>query len=342
MSLGNNMILASGAVIEPENVSVPVVTGTVETGQTLTGTDGAWNTSGNFTYQWQRGGGSSWSNIGGATSNSYTLTSSDNGEFVRCAVTLTNDAGTATAFTNTSNVKPGQATYTQTSGTYSWTCPGGVTSVSIMAIGKGGNGYSACNNVTAGTGGRGGALSYTNNYSVTPGTTYYIHIQAYQGAPHYANISGFSTSSTNNNTNAFVVAAQPGENGTGGGDASKGFGNTKYSGGTCYGNQGGGGGASGYSGNGGSQPSGTNHAETTGNGHVNGYFSSNYLVANTQLRGGTTSASANLIIGSATHPGANLTLDMGTTTMAWGNVYANNLRAFGDVEANYTLSLIHI
>ena len=85
-----------------------------------------------------------------------------------------------------------------------------------------------------------------------------------------------------------------------------------------------------------SQPSGTNHAETTGNGHVNGYFSSNYLVANTQLRGGTTSASANLIIGSATHPGANLTLDMGTTTMAWGNVYANNLRAFGDVEANYS------
>ena len=31
-----------------------------------------------------------------------------------------------------------------------------------------------------------------------------------------------------------------------------------------------------------SQPSGTNHAETTGNGHVNGYFSSNYLIANTR------------------------------------------------------------
>tara|TARA_R110000765_G_scaffold208437_2_gene313599 strand:- start:809 stop:1489 length:681 start_codon:yes stop_codon:yes gene_type:complete len=84
------------------------------------------------------------------------------------------------------------------------------------------------------------------------------------------------------------------------------------------------------------QPNGTNHAETTGNGHVNGYFSSNYLIANTQLRGGTTSASANLIISSATHPSANLTLDLGTTTKAWGNVYANNLRAFGDVEANYT------
>ena len=87
------------------------------------------------------------------------------------------------------------------------------------------------------------------------------------------------------------------------------------------------------------QPSGTNHAETTGNGHVNGYFSSNYLIANTQLRGGTTDTSANLIIGSATHPGANLTLDLGTALMAWGNVYCNNVRAFGDVEANYTSDL---
>ena len=85
-----------------------------------------------------------------------------------------------------------------------------------------------------------------------------------------------------------------------------------------------------------SQPSGTNHAETTGNGHVNGYFSSNYLIANTQLRGGTTDTSANLIISSATHPSANLTLDLGIATKAWGNVYCNNLRAFADVEANYT------
>ena len=37
-------------------------------------------------------------------------------------------------------------------------------------------------------------------------------------------------------------------------------------------------------------PNNTNHAETTGNGHVNGYFSSNYLIANTELRGGTTAA----------------------------------------------------
>ena len=370
MSLGNNMILASGAVIEPENVSIPVLTprdetftitvvnsggnkfyangqnslyvelyqgftytfdqsdasnvghelvlSTTEDGSQYTDgvsssgtpgqagaytqivvannapstlwikclyhagmgfstpvnaynnilytTDGSWNTSGDFTYQWQRGGGSSWTNIGSATSNSYTLTSSDNGQYVRCGVTLTNDAGTATAYTNTSNVKAGQETWTQTSGSYSWTCPGGVTSISIMSIAKGGNGYSACNNVTSGTGGRGGALSYTNNYSVTPGQTYYIHIQAYQGAPHYGNISGFSTSVTNNNTSAFVVAAEPGENGTGGGASNKGYGNTKHSGGTCYGNQGGGGGASGYSGDGGSQPSGTNVSGGAGSG----------------------------------------------------------------------------
>ena len=83
-------------------------------------------------------------------------------------------------------------------------------------------------------------------------------------------------------------------------------------------------------------PNNTNHAETTGNGHVNGYFSSNYLIANTELRGGTTAAAANLNISTNTHPTANLTLDLGSTTKAWGNVYANNLRAYGDVEANYS------
>ena len=84
------------------------------------------------------------------------------------------------------------------------------------------------------------------------------------------------------------------------------------------------------------QPSGTNHAETTGNGHVNGYFSSNYLVANTALRGGTTSTAGVLNISTNTAPTANLTLDLGSATKAWGNAYVNNLRAFGDVEANYT------
>ena len=57
------------------------------------------------------------------------------------------------------------------------------------------------------------------------------------------------------------------------------------------------------------------------------------------MRGGTTAAAANLNISTNTHPTANLTIDLGSTTKAWGNVYANNLRAFGDVEANYSSDL---
>lgn len=370
MSLGNNMILASGAVIEPENVSIPVLTprdetftitvvnsggnkfyangqnslyvqlyqgftykfdqsdasnsghplvfSTTEDGSNYTTgvsssgtpgqagaytqiivansapatlwikcnnhsgmgfstpvnafnnilytTDGAWNTSGDFTYQWQRGGGGSFSNIGSATSNSYTLTGSDDGQYVRCAVTLTNDAGTATAYTNLSNVKAGQYEYTGTSGTVGWTCPAGVTSVSIMAIGKGGSGYSVCNNVTSGTGGKGGALSYKNNYTVTPGTTYYLHMNSYISAPHYANVAGFSTSSGTSSISNFIVAAQPGENGTSGGDASKGVGDVKRNGGNAYGNLGSGAGAAGYSGDGGAMSNSSNSSGNAGSG----------------------------------------------------------------------------
>ena len=370
MSLGNNMILASGAVIEPENVSIPVLTprdetftitvvnsggnkfyangqnslyvqlyqgftykfdqsdasnsshplvfSTTEDGSNYTTgvsssgtpgqagaytqiivdnsapatlwikcsnhsgmgfstpvnafnnilytTDGAWNTSGDFTYQWQRGGGGSFSNIGSATSNSYTLTSSDDGQYIRCAVTLTNDAGTATAYTNLSNVKSGQYEYTGASGTIGWTCPAGVTSVSIMAIGAGGSGYSVCNNVTSGTGGRGGALSYKNNYTVTPGTTYYLHMRSYIGAPYHGNITGFSTSSGTSNTNDFIVGAEPGGNGTSGGEAYRGVGDTKRSGGNAYGNLGSGAGAAGYSGDGGSMTNSSNSSGNAGSG----------------------------------------------------------------------------
>jgi hypothetical protein len=84
------------------------------------------------------------------------------------------------------------------------------------------------------------------------------------------------------------------------------------------------------------QPNSTNHAETSGNGHVNGYFSSDTLIANTALRGGTTDTAGVLNISTNTAPSANLTLDLGSATMAWGNTYVNNLRAFGDVEASYT------
>ena len=64
-------------------------------------------------------------------------------------------------------VDPGEHVYT-TAGTHSWTCPAGVTSVSVVCVGTGGmpSGYQAS--------GAGGGLGWKNNISVTPGQSYTV------------------------------------------------------------------------------------------------------------------------------------------------------------------------
>ena len=70
--------------------SAPVVSGSWTTGSRLTTTNGVWNSSGTFTYQWQRStDNSTWSSITGATSSSYVLTSDDASNYVRVQVYLT-------------------------------------------------------------------------------------------------------------------------------------------------------------------------------------------------------------------------------------------------------------
>lgn len=56
-------------------------------------------------------------------------------------------------------------------GTYSWTVPNGVTSISVAAIGGGGG---SSQKPSGGTGGGGAQLKYVNNVSVTPGQVYSI------------------------------------------------------------------------------------------------------------------------------------------------------------------------
>ena len=84
----------------------------------------------------------------------------------------------------------GQQEYT-TAGTYTWTCPVGVTSVSVVCVGPGGNN------------GRGGSLRYVNNISVTPGTGYTV-------------VVGAAGSATNSSFNGTTVVANAGANGAGG------------------------------------------------------------------------------------------------------------------------------
>lgn len=133
----------------------------------------------------------------------------------------------------------GQQEYT-TPGTYSWTCPAGVTSVSVVCIGSG-HGKVDC----IGYGG-GGGLGYKNNMPVIEGNSYTVVVGARNtatGVP--AQDSYFMT---NNTSNTYPVGKGGGTNGVGalhyGDGGGNGGNNNVYSGGA-------GSGAGGYSGNGG-------------------------------------------------------------------------------------------
>ena len=112
---------------------------------------------------------------------------------------------------------PGSQSYT-TAGTYTWVAPAGVTSVSVVVVGNGDSGSAS---------GKGGYLSYINNYTVTPLSSYTVVIQA-------ANSSSLNSF----NGTSVVSASFTARTGTGGGNGG-------------IGNYNAGGGAGGYSGNGG-------------------------------------------------------------------------------------------
>jgi len=118
------------------------------------------------------------------------------------------------------NKANGQIVY-DTPGTYTWVCPTGVTSISLVLVGGGGgsDGW--------GGGGGGGALTYTNNLAVTVGTSYTLNVGA--GGDSFA-----QGGNTWFNTTAYI-SANGGKSGVGGN------GNVG----------GGGGGAGGYTGAGG-------------------------------------------------------------------------------------------
>jgi hypothetical protein len=74
----------------PVNTVAPAITGTFNTGQTLTVSNGTWtNSPSSYSYQWTRGG----ADISGATSSTYTLVVADEGSVVDCDVTATNANG---------------------------------------------------------------------------------------------------------------------------------------------------------------------------------------------------------------------------------------------------------
>jgi hypothetical protein len=146
-----------------------------------------------------------------------------------------------------------------TPGSYSWIAPAGVTSVSVVCVGGGGNGPKSYNSSAGG--GCGGGLGYKNNIPVTPGTSYSVVVGSYGSGHSYG-----STNLVGGNSHFISLATVsgyggghwtvggtggPNSNGYGGGWAGDGGGaggntNTSYQAGS---------GAGGYAGNGGNRGS---------------------------------------------------------------------------------------
>lgn len=88
----------------PANTAAPSVTGDLTVGSVLTTTNGSWSgtPAPTITRSWQRSvnGTTAWANIPGQTGLTYTTTEDDADYYVRCLVTATNSAGTASAASN--------------------------------------------------------------------------------------------------------------------------------------------------------------------------------------------------------------------------------------------------
>jgi hypothetical protein len=98
---GRAEIADSASQAAPANQSPPSVSGTPEEGKTLTTSDGTWTGTApiTFAYSWRRcdENGGSCSQIGGATSKTYTLKKVDVGNTIRSRVTARNSDGSTQA-----------------------------------------------------------------------------------------------------------------------------------------------------------------------------------------------------------------------------------------------------
>jgi hypothetical protein len=89
---------SGGATLPPVNTGRPTVSGTAQQGGVLTGSPGTWtNSPTSFAYQWRRcdPSGANCSELGGATSSSYTMQASDVGSTLQLQVTASNSGGSA-------------------------------------------------------------------------------------------------------------------------------------------------------------------------------------------------------------------------------------------------------
>jgi hypothetical protein len=145
-----------------------------------------------------------------------------------------------------------------TPGTYTWTCPDGVTSVCAVAVGGGGGGGTGGSNMFQSYSGGGGGLGWKNNIPVIPGQTYTVVVGAGGVAAAEQLTSPMNGRQGGSGGDSYFISitnvkggGAPSGTGQGGTYTGDGGGNGGNAGPNTGGMGGGGGGAGGYTGKGG-------------------------------------------------------------------------------------------
>ena len=182
--------------------------------------------------------------------STYLYTGNGSTQTITNGIALT-DSVTVTGFSNDTNLESIYAT----PGTYSWVCPAGVTSVSVVCIGGGAGDAGGNDNSFTG-----GGLGWKNNIPVTPGNSYTVVVGA-GGA-----VGWQGGANLNNGGDSYFINLSTVKGGGGGGYGSGVPGNFVGDGGGSGGYAGGGSGGSagGYTGSGGNGRGGAPYVNTAG------------------------------------------------------------------------------
>jgi chitodextrinase len=194
-------VVTNPAPIPPSNTSPPTISGSAVVGQTLTGDNGTWSGTDPITYtvQWRRcnqsGGGCS--DIGGATLQTYTLTSADIAKTIRFAVTASNSAGSSTATSSATAIvvdssPPSPPTNLSATAIgpnridLSWTASSDNVGVAGYTIYRGGTQVATVSSTTT---------TYSDT-TVSPSTTYTYTVDAFDAAQNHSTQSAPASATT--------------------------------------------------------------------------------------------------------------------------------------------------
>lgn len=205
----NSNSTASVAGNAPVNTVAPVVSGTAQARQTLSSTTGTWTgvPTPTFTYQWQFGT----SNIGGATSSTYVVSSTYVGQTIRCVVTATNAVSAVSANSNATSAIAANVPTAPTIGTATATSSSAAT-VAFTASSDDGGAAISSYTATSSPGGLTGTGSSPITVSgLSPSTSYTFTVYATNSVGNSASSSS-SNSITTSAPNWFTQLAAIGQN----------------------------------------------------------------------------------------------------------------------------------